>query len=214
MTPENTMKPDVLAEHERQAAEAFERIQSGQHWTDCAPARGLLEAGRQRAMRESYSNQPAGSAYNKAFGRWMTAQGWPRKLDNPTRNHLLWVADHLAEIEGWRETLATNQRMSWNHPTTIKRRYERAMQARVAEEKGEVVQSPQAQMKALLIEAQEDADKWRRRAEEGGSMFDLQRDTPKDIGRIVVGRCSPTKAKAIADAIRAELKLQTQAHAG
>ena len=56
--------------------------------------------------------------------------------------------------------------------------------------------SPQAQMKAALIEAQEDADTWRRRAEEGGSMFDLQRDTPKDIGRIVVGRCSPTKAKA------------------
>jgi hypothetical protein len=107
---------------------------------------------------------------------------------------------------------AANQRMKLNHATAVKRRYEAAMQVKVAEAKGEAVLSPQAQMKALLIEAQEELDKWKRRAEEGASLFDVRKDTPKAIARILVEQCATTRANAIARAILAELK-RKEAHA-
>ena len=214
-TESSTMRPDVEAERERLAAEAFERIRSGQHWRDWTYVAQGLDVGRNRAMRETYSNQPAGRPYNEAFGRWMDAHPWARKIDKATRNHLFWVADHLTQIEAWRDTLPANQRDQWNHPTTVKRAYERAMRIATAKEEGKAVASPQAQMKAALIEAQEDRDKWRRRAEEGeGSLFDLRRDTPEDIARVLVEACTPSRIEKIVQAIRAELKRQKAAHAG
>jgi hypothetical protein len=86
--------------------------------------------------------------------------------------------------------------------------------AHAARAAGEPVQSPTAQLKASLIEAQEEATTWRRRAEESGSLFDLRRDTPESIARTVVETITASKAERIAQAIRAELKRQKQAHAG
>jgi hypothetical protein len=130
-----------------------------------------------------------------------------------TRNHLLWVADHLVEIEAWRETLPANQRDQWNHPTTVKRAYERAMVIRVAKEKGEERLSPMAEMKQAVIEAQTQAADWKRRAEKGGSLFDLKRDTPEQIARIIVDSCTSSRVEKLVQALRAELKRQKQAHA-
>ena len=108
-TENSTMRPDVEAERERLAAEAFERIRSGQHWRDWTYIAQGLDVGCNRAMRESYSNRPIGRGYNEAFGRWMDKHPWARKIDKATRNHLFWVADHLTQIEAWRDTLPVNQ---------------------------------------------------------------------------------------------------------
>src|SRR5262245_56689174 len=125
MTAEATMilRDDVATEREQKAAEAFERIRQGQHWRDWKYVAQGFEAGRSRAMTEARTNRPFGSAYNKAFARWMDAHPWARQIDKATRNHLLWVADHLVDIENWRETLEPEQRDAWNHPTTVKRAY-------------------------------------------------------------------------------------------
>ena len=83
-------------------------------------------------MREAYTNQPAGSPYNRAFGRWMDQQGWPRKYDNPTRNHCCGSPTtsprSRAGARPWPRTSA-----ALNHPTAVKRRFEAARQAKVAE---------------------------------------------------------------------------------
>lgn len=210
----STMKHDVEADRERLAEEAFGRIRKGNHWRDWTYLAQGFEVGRNKAMRETHTNQPIGRGYNEAFGRWMNARPWARGIDKATRNHLLWIADHLVEIEAWRETLAANQRDKWNHPTTVKKAYEAAMKHKVAQEKGETVRSPMAEIKASLIQAQEEAHKWQRRAEEGGSLFDLRRDTAQDIARVLVKQLSPAKAEQIARAIRQELKQQKPAHAG
>jgi hypothetical protein len=76
------------------------------------------------------------------------------------------------------------------------------------------VQSPMAQIKAALVQAETDRDRWRRAAEETGSLFDLRRDTPEQIARTIVEHCTPSRVEKIASAIRAELKRQRAAHAG
>jgi hypothetical protein len=214
-TETTTMRSeDVATQRERQAAEAFERIRSGQHWRDWTYVAQGFEVGRERAMRESHSNRPYGRPYNEAFSRWMDRNSWSRKIDKATRNHLFWVADNLVAIEAWRETLAANQRDAWNHPTSVKRAFERAMLEKAEKEAGRApLKSPMAQMKEALIEAQTQADRWKRQAEKG-SMFDLQRDTPEIIARVLVETITPSKAERIAQAIRAELKRAKQAHAG
>ena len=62
-------------------------------------------------MREAGTNEPVGRGYNAAFGRWMDRNAWARKIDKATRNHLLWIADHLPQIEAWRETLPAGDGM-------------------------------------------------------------------------------------------------------
>jgi hypothetical protein len=216
MTEQNgtTMRPDLEAEREQRAAEAFERIRTGQHWRDWTYVAEGFDVGRNRAMREAHTNQPLGRGYNEAFSRWMATRPWARSIDKATRNHLFWVADHLTLIEAWRETLPANQRDAWNHPTTVKRAYERTMRVAAGKADARKHLSPQAELKQALIEAQTEIDKWRRRAEQGGSMFDLLKDTPEDIARVIVANVSPSRAETLLQAIRVEIKRQKSAHAG
>ena len=209
-----TMHEDVATERERLAAEAFERIRTGQHWRDWTLVAAGFEAGRARAMREAGTNEAMGRRYNEAMGRWMDKNPWARKVDKATRNHLLWVADHLAQIEAWRETLAANKRDLWNHPTTIKRQYENAMRAAEIKKAGAPEQvSPMAQLKESLAASQEEVATWKKRAQEGGSLFDLHKDTAKDIARLIVSECTPSRVESLVREIRLEQKRRS-AHAG
>ena len=45
--------------------------------------------GRAKAMRRAATNQPVGSAYNRAFSDWMAERPWAKNTDKATRNHLL-----------------------------------------------------------------------------------------------------------------------------
>ena len=120
------MSSEYEARKENLAAEAAARIEKGQHWLDWLAIGEGLVVGRLRAMRRSGTNRPEGSAYNRCFGDWMDAHTWARDLDRATRNHAVWCADHRDEVERWRETLAKNVRANLNHPTSIKRRYDKS----------------------------------------------------------------------------------------
>jgi hypothetical protein len=205
-------RDDFLLERERLAAEAFVRVRSGQHWRDwCLIAEGMA-AGRERAMREAGTNDPVGRGYNAAFGRWMDKNGWPRKVDKATRNHLLWVADRFAQIEAWRETLASNKREALNHPTAVRRAFEAAHRV-AADKAAETAKlSPVAKLKEALRVSEEERHVWERRAKDGGSLFNLRRDRAEDIVRIILDEASPTKATTIARGLLKGLK--AKGHAG
>jgi hypothetical protein len=209
-----TKREEIEAERERLAAEAFERIRSGNHWRDWTFIAAGFDVGRQRAMRAAFTNTPMGRGYNTAFSDWMQSRPWARAIDKATRNHLFWVHDHLPEIEQWRETLPANQRDAWNHPTTVKRAYERAMKVQSEREAGKPVLSPTEALKQELAQAQAECDRWKRQAEESGSLFDLRRDRPEDIARVLVEACPASRAESIARAILREVKRQKGAHAG
>ena len=190
------------------AAEAFERIRAGNHWRDWVDvANGLAEL-RDTALRTSHSNKPEGKD-NTAIGQLFDQYKWPRKIDRATITHCYWVADHLDEIERWRGTLADNQRELWNHPSIVKRSYERSrVQPQGGHDQPKV--SPYKQMQASLVEAQTERDHWKRLAEEGGSLFDLRRDTPKNIALAIVNNCTPWRVEQIIRECRAELKRQKE----
>jgi hypothetical protein len=80
--------------------------------------------------------------------------------------------------------------------------------------RGQPVLTPMEQLKEALREATEDAARWKRQAEESGSLFDLRRDTPEEIARAVVDSLRASRAENIARAILKEVKRQKQAHAG
>jgi hypothetical protein len=70
------------------------------------------------------------------------------------------------------------------------------------------------QLRESLVEVETERDRWRQQAEESGSLFDLRRDTPEQIARIVVETCAPSRVQRIVKALQDELKRQKAAHAG
>ena len=107
----STMRPEIEAERDRLAAEAFDRIRRRQSLArldvHCAGLRGRAQSSDARG------------AHQRAHGPRL--QRGVRPLDEAatrgragsTRRRAiicLWVADHLPAIEAWRETLAPNQR--------------------------------------------------------------------------------------------------------
>ena len=165
------------AEKEEKAAAAAERIKTGTHWADWMYVADGLMVGRAKAMRHAGTNQPIGSAYNKAFGNWMADRPWARELDKATRNHAFWCADHRSEIEEWRAGLAQNQRALLNHPTTVRRKYEAAHKDEVKNP----LKVKETKTEALV---RENEDLWAKvkklehQVESGdGSLFDLRRDS-------------------------------------
>jgi hypothetical protein len=172
---------DSEARKEALAAEADDRIKRGAHWEDwCFVADGFA-VGRAKAMRRAGTNQPVGSAYNRAFADWMAERPWAKNTDKATRNHLFWAADHRSEIEAWRATLSQTERDRMNHPTTLRRKWDAAH--KVAE--GSKVHKKETKAEALQRENAELWDKVKRMQRDGGSLFDLNQTPVKDIAKIM-----------------------------
>jgi hypothetical protein len=115
------------AEIEARAADAYERIYKHQnHWKDWMYLADGLMLGRRWALEKAGANVPTGKGYNMAFSRWMATRAWARDLDPPTRNDLFWCAEHRSEIEAWRDELDERERQKKNHPTHMKRAYQKA----------------------------------------------------------------------------------------
>jgi hypothetical protein len=196
-----TLESEFDARIEAEAEAAAERIKRGQHWSDWVAIGKGLVVGRHRAMARAGTNQPTGAIYNRGFGEWMDAHKWARDLDKATRNHAMWCADHLSEIERWRELLATNQRAMINHPTTTKRRFEALHKDKADKPAGET--------KAQRIERELDAaiserDKWRKMAEADGSLFDLKKDSVASIVKTISASVSDYRLAELAKALAAE----------
>jgi hypothetical protein len=173
--------------------------------------------GRLKAMRRAGTNAPVGSAYNKAFGSWLDEHKWARELDKATRNHAIWAADNRNAIERWRETLAQNVRVRVNHPTTVKRAFEAAQ--KTAERS--IAPGAHEETKAQKLEREIDQlrsenETLRERVDRDGSLFDLKRDSAKNIAHVIAGNIGLSKLTTLhkepADEI-ARLK-ETQKHAG
>jgi hypothetical protein len=178
---------DSEARKEALAAEADDRIKRGAHWEDWMFIADGFAVGRAKAMRRAATNQPVGSAYNRACSDWMAERPWAKNTDKATRNHLLWAADHRSEIESWRATLAESERAKMNHPTTLRRRYDAAHKVAVANE----APKKETGREALVRETEDlwtKIKKLEHRVESGdGSLFDLRRDSIEEIVNTIAG---------------------------
>jgi hypothetical protein len=82
-----------------------------------------LDIGRTECMRLAYTNEPRGRAYNEAFSKWLTENGFA-DIDKGTRSRLAEIMANRPAIEAWRATLASNERQRTNHPNSIWRKWQ------------------------------------------------------------------------------------------
>jgi hypothetical protein len=82
-----------------------------------------LDIGRTECMRLARSNEPRGRAYNEAFSKWLSENGFA-DIDKGTRSRLAMISASRPAIEAWRATLASNERQRINHPSSIWRNWQ------------------------------------------------------------------------------------------
>ena len=77
-------------------------------------------------MERAHTNRPQGPPNWCAFKDIIdNREAWVAEIDDTTQTHCYWLIDHLAAVIAGRDTLGLRQRDEWNHPTTVKRNYER-----------------------------------------------------------------------------------------
>ena len=110
----------------QEAADAADRLKRGQSWDDWLKIGVFLNIGRNKAMLRAGTNEPVGARYIKSFSEWMAVYPWIGDIDKATRIHAMWCVDHLDELAKLRENMGLTQRLTCNHPTTMRRRWDKS----------------------------------------------------------------------------------------
>jgi hypothetical protein len=116
------MREDDCDRVSRQGREAWQRLKKEKNWNDWIKVGEALQVGRELAMHQAGTNQPIGSAYNMAFGKWL-AQYKLNDMDKGDRARLFTVMGDLPQIEEWRRTLSLTERLKLNHPNAVLRKF-------------------------------------------------------------------------------------------
>jgi hypothetical protein len=190
----------------QEAADAADRLKRGQSWDDWLKIGTFLNIGRNKAMLRAGTNEPIGARYIKAFSEWMGVYPWIGDIDKATRIHAMWAVDHLDELVKLRENMGLTQRLACNHPTSMRRRWDKSQKEadKVAptggkkESRADVIQR---ELEAVAAER----DKWRHKAEKDGSLFDLKQDSTKIIASVIVANMSPHRLRELSKALQAEI---------
>jgi hypothetical protein len=187
----------------QEAADAADRLKRGQSWDDWNKIGVFLNIGRNKAMLRAGTNEPIGARYIKAFSEWMALYAWIGDIDKATRTHAMWCVDHSDELAKLRENMGLTQRLSCNHPTTMRRRWDKAskeVDKAPTEKKESRADVIQRELEATAAER----DKWRHKAEKDGSLFDLKNDSTKIIASVIVQNMSPHRLRELMKALEAE----------
>ena len=187
----------------QEAADAADRLKRGQSWDDWLKIGVFLNIGRNKSMLRAGTNEPIGARYIKAFSEWMGVYAWIGEIDKATRTHAMWCVDHLDELAKLRDNMGLTQRMTCNHPTTMRRRWDKAnkeIDKSPTEKKETKAQRVERELEAVAAER----DKWKREAEKDGSLFDLKQDPAAMIAKIIAAHVTPYKVNELVKALTAE----------
>jgi hypothetical protein len=187
----------------QEAADAADRLKRGQSWDDWLKIGVFLNIGRNKSMLRAGTNEPVGARYIKAFSEWMGVYAWIGDIDKATRTHAMWCVDHLDELVKLRDNMGLTQRMTCNHPTTMRRRWDKSqkeLDKAPTAKKETTAQKLERELEATAAER----DKWKREAEKDGSLFDLKQDPASMIAKVIVAHVTPYKVGEILKALTAE----------
>ena len=118
----------------------------------------------------------------------------------------MWCIDHLEDCTRLRENMGLTQRLTCNHPTTMRRRWDKSQKegekaaptaAGKKESRADVIQRELEQVAA-------ERDKWKHKAEKDGSLFDLKQDSTKIIASVIAQNMSPHRLRELMKALAAE----------
>jgi hypothetical protein len=187
----------------QEAADAADRLKRGQSWDDWNKIGVFLNIGRNKAMMRAGTNEPIGARYIKAFSEWMAVYPWIGDIDKASRTHAMWCVDHADELVKLRENMGLTQRLAANHPTTMRRKWDKANKE-VDKAPTEKKEPKSAALERELEAVAAERDKWRHKAEKDGSLFDLKNDSTKIIASVIVQNMSPHRLRELMKALEAE----------
>jgi hypothetical protein len=189
----------------QEAADAADRLKRGQSWDDWLKIGTFLNIGRNKAMLRAGTNEPIGARYIKAFSEWMAVYPWIGDIDKATRVHAMWAVDHVEELTRLRENMGLTQRLACNHPTSMRRRWDKAQKEgeKAAPTAGKKVSRADVIQRELEQVAAE-RDKWKHKAEKDGSLFDLKQDAVKLIAQVIASNVTPYRLRELLKALEAE----------
>ena len=188
----------------QEAAEAADRLKRGQSWDDWLKIGTFLNIGRNKAMSRAGTNDPIGARYIKAFSEWMAVYPWIGDIDKATRVHAMWAVDHVDDLTRLRDNMGLTQRLACNHPTSMRRRWDKAQKAI---DKPETIAKKESRADVIQRELEQVAaerDKWKHKAEKDGSLFDLRNDSPKTIAAIMFQNMSVPRIRDLTKALQDE----------
>lgn len=211
-----TFDNDYEAAKEAAAEKAYANIKRGAVWEEWLAIAEWFVIGRNKAMARAATNEPLGAKYNRAYSEWLNARKWAMDIDKASRAHAIWCADHLPELEHLRSLMSQNEREKINHPTSMRRYWERKQREG---EKSPAEQKKEPRAKVLERELEATAaerDKWKHKAEKDGSLFDVKKDTAKQIAMTLRHNVTTYKLQELHKAIGDELRAAkaAQKHAG
>jgi hypothetical protein len=201
---QDTFDADYEAARAQEAADAATRLKRGQSWDDWLMIGIFLNIGRNKAMVRAGTNEPIGARYIKAFSEWMGSYAWIGDIDKATRTHAMWCVDHVDELVRLRENMGLTQRLTANHPTTMRRRWEKA-QKELDKPPAAKKEPKSAALERELEAVAAERDKWKHKAEKDGSLFDLKQDSTKIIASVIVANMSPHRLRELHKALQAEI---------
>jgi hypothetical protein len=157
--------PAYLSDDEevRRGQQAWSRLKKDPSWADWISVGKAHLKGRQAAMRDACTNKSTGRRYNQIFGEWLTRHGFDG-IDSGDRRRLFEVMKHLDEIEGWRATLPTTNRLRLNHPATVLRKWHAKTQIPSQSDR----LSPYAQLRESLVHLSEENERLKQEIKRGG----------------------------------------------
>ncbi len=200
--------------------ERWSRLGAGAHLDDWLAFGPGLTIRRRLAMRIAHTNKPAGRGYVTAFNQILKNDGLDG-MDSTSISAVLWLYDDaerqnmLREI---REDMKIGDRARLNSPITARQRVEKVLKARAGGTEESVRVSPVSNLKRQVAEQDREIAQLKEQLESAkarsGSLFDLKRDDPKDIGKVIPGTISESKFRKIVKAVEdeyAELKAKLRA---
>jgi hypothetical protein len=111
----------------RQGTEAWRRLKREKSWGDWLKVGEALQVGREWAMNQAGTNKPEGKAYTMAFGKWL-AKYKLDDMDTRDLSRLYAVMDNLPMIEEWRQRLTLTERLKFNHPNAVLRKWKASIE--------------------------------------------------------------------------------------
>jgi hypothetical protein len=196
----NPSDREILA----QDRERWARMGAGAHLDDwLAYAPGLMLR-RQLAMKIAFTNAPVGKGYNMAFAALMERDGL-HTMDKASISAILWLHEHperMDELRKLRHVMTVGQRSRLNSPISARQRIEKILSVRGTTKTDPVEPklSPYANLQKANIELQFELDSLKKRSD-GGSLFDLRKDTVEDIASIIIKTVSASKVEKLARAL-------------
>jgi hypothetical protein len=179
---------------------AWGRIRGDHSWNDWLLIGAAHCVIRTEAMREAFTNEPRGRNYNAVFSALLKRYGFD--LDKGVRARLFEVMANLPEIEKWRSTLTTTERIAYNHPNCVVRRWKKSTivpDPNVAPNKV----SAYAKLKTEYVAALKNLHhaEERLRYADGGDLWSLN-DDARDIALAIAAKLrSPVHTERVAHAL-------------